>query len=175
MTFELLATGIEFVNKGFKGTKPEIERLVKNARETIHILIFSFGPEAEGLWDMLADILERGKHVTIVVNEFSKLNDNKWADRIIKEKLQGLNNKFGGRNFVLADFEKPGHGYLHAKVMVADREKMIIGSANLSAGGQKNNYEMGVLIEGSEAWKVADVIEQIAQNKELCTIVPPSK
>ena len=35
MTFEILATGIEFINKGFKGTKPEIERLVKNARETI--------------------------------------------------------------------------------------------------------------------------------------------
>jgi phosphatidylserine/phosphatidylglycerophosphate/cardiolipin synthase-like enzyme len=175
MTFELLATGTEFVNKGFKGTKPEIERLVKNARETIHILIYAFGPEAEGLWDMLADTLERGKHVTIVVNEFSKLNNNKWDDEIIKKRLQELNDKFGGSNFVLADFEKPDRGYLHAKVMVADREKMIIGSANLSAGGQKNNYEMGVLIEGSEAWKVADVIEQIAQNKELCTIVPPSK
>ena len=175
MTFELLATGIEFVNKGFKGTKPEIERLVKNARETIHILIYAFGPEAEGLWDMLTDTLERGKHVTIVVNEFSKLNDNKWAERIIKERLHGLNNKFGGRNFVLADFEKPGRGYLHAKVMVADRKKMIIGSANLSKGGQKNNYEMGVLIEGEEAWKVADVIEQIAINKELCTVVPPRK
>jgi len=175
MTFELLATGIEFVNKGFKGTKPEIERLVKNARETIHILIYAFGPEAEGLWDMLTDTLERGKHVTIVVNEFSKLDDNKWDERIIKKRLQELNDKFGGSNFVLADFEKPDLGDLHAKVMVADREKMIIGSANLSAGGQKNNYEMGVLIEGNEAWKVADVIEQIAQNKELCTIVPPSK
>ena len=94
---------------------------------------------------------------------------------IIKEKLQGLNNKFGGRNFVLADFEKPDLGYLHAKVMVADREKMIIGSANLSAGGQKNNYEMGVLIEGEEAWKVADVIEQIANNKDLCTVIQPEK
>ena len=175
MTFELLATGIEFVNKGFKGTKPEIERLVKNARETIHILIYAFGPEAEGLWDMLADTLERGKRVTIVVNEFSKLDDNKWNDKIIKERLQELNNKFGGSNFVLADFEKPDRGYLHAKVIVADRKKMIMGSANLSKGGQKNNYEMGVLIEGSEAWKVADVIEQIAQNKELCTIVPPNK
>ena len=175
MTFELLATGIEFVNKGFKGTKPEIERLVKNAKEEIHILVFSFGPEAEGLWDMLADILERGKRVTIVVNEFSKLDDNKWDQEIIKKRLQELNDKFGGSNFVLADFEKPDRGDLHAKVMVADREKMIIGSANLSAGGQKNNYEMGVLIEGSEAWKVADVIEQIAQNKELCTIVPPNK
>ncbi len=175
MTFEILATGIEFVNKGFKGTKPEIERLVKNARETIHILIYAFGPEAEGLWDMLADTLERGKRVTMVVNEFSKLDDNKWDEEIIKKRLQELNDKFGGSNFVLADFEKPDRGFLHAKVMVADREKMIIGSANLSAGGQKNNYEMGVLIEGSEAWKVADVIEQIANNKDLCTVIQPEK
>tara|TARA_Y100000310_G_scaffold316730_1_gene368823 strand:- start:37 stop:225 length:189 start_codon:yes stop_codon:yes gene_type:complete len=58
-------------------------------------------------------------------------------------------------------------------VIVADRNKIVIGSANLSKGGLKNHYEMGVLIEGQEAWTVADIIEQITLNKELCKVIPP--
>ena len=174
MTFEIIATGIEFVNKGFKGTKPEIERVIKNARETIHVLIYAFGPEAEGLWDMLDDILGKGKHVTIVVNDLSRLDDDNPHEKKVKDRLYGLNNQFGKTNFVLADFKKPD-GWMHAKVIVVDREKMVIGSANLSKGGLKNHYEMGVLIEGEEAGMVAKIIQQTSINKELCTIVPPNK
>ena len=170
----IIATGTEFVNKGLRRTQPVIEGMIKNAKKEIHILNFSFGPDAEGLWDMLDDILGKGKRVTIVANDLSRLDDDNPNNKKVKDRLYGLNNKFGKRNFVLADFKKHD-GWMHAKVIVADREKMVIGSANLSKGGLKNHYEMGVLIEGEEAWKVADIIEQTAINKELCTIVPPSK
>jgi cardiolipin synthase len=170
----IIATGPEFVNQGLRRTQPVIEDMINNANKSIHILNFSFGPDAEGLWDMLDDILGKGKHVTIVVNDLSRLDDDNPHEKKVKERLYGLNNKFGKRNFVLADFKKPD-GWMHAKVIVVDREKMVIGSANLSKGGLKNHYEMGVLIEGREPWNIADVIEKTAMNKELCTIVPPSK
>jgi phosphatidylserine/phosphatidylglycerophosphate/cardiolipin synthase-like enzyme len=170
----IIATGTEFVNKGLRRTQPVIEEMIKNANKSIHILNYSFGPDAEGLWDMLDDILGKGKHVTIVVNDLSRLDDDNPHEKKVKERLYGLNNKFGKRNFVLADFKKPD-GWMHAKVIVADRNKMVIGSANLSKGGLKNHYEMGVLIEGEEAGMVAKIIQQTAINKELCTIVPPSK
>ena len=170
----IIATGTEFVNKGLRRTQPVIQDMIKNANKSIHILNYSFGPDAEGLWDMLDDILGNGKHVTIVANDLSKLDDGNLWEKKVKDRLSGLNNKFGKRNFVLADFKKPG-GWMHAKVIVADRNKMVIGSANLSKGGLKNHYEMGVLIEGREPWNIADVIEKTAMNKELCTIVPPNK
>ncbi len=170
----IIATGTEFVNKGLRRTQPVIQDMIKNANKSIHILNYSFGPDAEGLWDMLDDILGKGKHVTIVVNDLSRLDDDNPHEKKVKERLYGLNNQFGKRNFVLADFKKPD-GWMHAKVIVADRKKLVIGSANLSKGGLKNHYEMGVLIEGEESWKVAKIIQQTAINKELCTIVPPNK
>ena len=170
----IIATGTEFVNKGLRRTQPVIQDMIKNANKSIHILNYSFGPDAEGLWDMLDDILGKGKHVTIVVNDLSRLDDDNPHEKKVKDRLYGLNNQFGKRNFVLADFKKPD-GYMHAKVIVADRNKMIIGSANLSKGGLKNHYEMGVLIEGEEAGMVAKIIQQTSINKELCTIVPPNK
>ena len=170
----IVATGTEFVNKGLRRTQPVIQDMIKNANKSIHILNYSFGPDAEGLWDMLDDILGKGKHVTIVANDLSKLDDGNLWEKKVKDRLSVLNNKFGKRNFVLADFKKHD-GFMHAKVIVADRNKMVIGSANLSDGGLKNHYEMGVLIEGEEAGMVAKIIQQTSINKELCTIVPPNK
>ena len=166
----LLATGAEFVNKkGLRRTQPVIEEMIKNVDKEIHILNYKFGPEAEGLWDMLKEVLAKGKRVMIIANDLSEQIESAM------DRLNELNNEFGRTNFTLYNFVKPDGGYLHAKVIVADRERMVIGSANLSKGGLRNHYEMGVHIEGEEAWTVADVIEQIAQNKELCTIVPPNK
>ena len=164
---EIIATGTEFT-KSFRSYQPVMAEILKNANE-VHILNYMFGPESEGLWDMLWDILDKQKLVTIVVHQLSEQKAG------AKHSLQDLNDEFGGRNFKLVEFKKPDRGYLHAKVIVADWEKMIIGSANLSAGGLRDNYEMGVLIKGTESLEVAKVIQQIAGNEDLCTIVPPNK
>ena len=165
---EIIATGTEFIKK-FRSYQPVMAEMLKNANRSVHILNYMFGPESEGLWDMLWDILDKKKPVTIVVHGMSKQPAG------ARKSLQDLNDEFGGANFKLAEFKKPDRGFLHAKVIVADWNKMIIGSANLSAGGLRDNYEMGVYIEGTESFEVAKVIQQIAGNEDLCTIVPPSK
>ena len=164
---EIIATGTEFT-KSFRSYQPVMAEILKNANE-VHILNYMFGPESEGLWDMLWDILDKQKSVTIVVHQLSEQKSG------AKDNLQNLNNEFGRENFKLAEFKMPDRGFLHAKVIVADWKKMIMGSANLSAGGLRDNYEMGVLIEGTESFEVAKVIQQIAGNEDLCTIVPPNK
>ena len=165
---EIIATGTEFT-KSFRSYQPVMAEMLKNTNRSVHILNYMFGKESEGLWDMLWDILDKQKLVTIVVHQLSEQKAG------AKESLQNLNDEFGGRNFKLVEFKMPDRGFLHAKVIVTDWEKMIIGSANLSAGGLRDNYEMGVLIKGTESLEVAKVIQQIAGNEDLCTIVPPSK
>ena len=165
---EIIATGTEFIKK-FRSYQPVMAEMLKNTNRSVHILNYMFGPESEGLWDMLWNILDKEKLVTIVVHRMSDQHAG------ARESLQDLNNEFGGKNFKLAEFKMPDRGYLHAKVIVTDWDKMIMGSANLSAGGLRDNYEMGVLIEGTESFEVAKVIQQIAGNEDLCTIVPPSK
>jgi phosphatidylserine/phosphatidylglycerophosphate/cardiolipin synthase-like enzyme len=61
-------------------------------------------------------------------------------------------------NVRVFDFNR-GKKQLHAKVLVVDRKKAIVGSANFSWGGMYSNYEVGLLIEGEPAWKLAEIID----------------
>ncbi len=94
---EIIATGTEFV-KSFRSYQPVMAEMIKNADE-VHILNYVFGPESEGLWDMLWDILDKKKLVTIVVHRISEQHAG------ARKSLQDLNNEFGGANFKLAEFK----------------------------------------------------------------------
>jgi cardiolipin synthase len=59
-------------------------------------------------------------------------------------------------------FESNGKDYLHAKALIIDRKKAIIGSANLSWGGMFSNHEIAVLLEGKEMWSLASLLELLA-------------
>lgn len=50
---------------------------------------------------------------------------------------------------------------LHAKMLVIDREKMIISSANLSYHGMSGNIEIGTLIQSA---KIGREIEDLFKN-----------
>jgi len=162
---QILATGSEFVKQGLRGTQPVIDELVENAESEIHMLAYKFGPNID-LWKKLEKKLEGGIKVTLVVSKKEQM------DTVI-EKLDDLEEKFGNNNFRLTDFENPDGGLLHAKVIVADRKKAVIGSANFSLGGMQNHYELGVLFSDDEAerssfaWKLANLVEILADEKRL--------
>jgi len=148
---QILATGPEFVKRGLRGTQPVIEQLIKNADRFIHILAYKFGPDIN-MWNLLEDRLERGVKVTIVASKNEQIKP-------VLEKLESFEQKFK-ENFLMADFQNAEGGLLHAKVIVVDRKKAVIGSANFSKGGMKNHYELGVLInDESHAWELANLIE----------------
>ena len=50
----------------------------------------------------------------------------------------------------------------HAKVIVTDSETALIGSANYTAGGLKNNIELGVRLTGPLAVQVEQLISRLA-------------
>ena len=162
---QILATGSEFVKQGLRGTQPVIDDLVENAESEIHMLAYKFGPDID-LWKKLEKKLDGGIQITLVVSR-------KEQNDAVKERLDNLQEKFGDNNFHLTDFENPDGGLLHAKVIVADRKKAVIGSANFSLGGMQNHYELGVLLSEDEAksssvaWKLASLIETLADEKRL--------
>lgn len=55
---------------------------------------------------------------------------------------------------------------LHAKVVVVDRKKAVLGSANFSWGGMAAHYEIGVLLEGDEAWTLSKLVDDVADSPE---------
>lgn len=52
---------------------------------------------------------------------------------------------------------------LHAKVVVCDRRKAMVGSANFSKNGLENNHEMAVLLTGKTVRSVAKSIDQLVR------------
>jgi cardiolipin synthase len=56
---------------------------------------------------------------------------------------------------------------MHAKVMVADRKTVLVGSANLSISGMTKNYEMGLLVRNDEVAQQVEAILMRIWGKEV--------
>lgn len=70
-------------------------------------------------------------------------------------------------HFFLYDFSSEGWSDLHAKVIVADRSKAVVGSSNLSRRGMLTNYELAVLVEGNAAVTVAKAVDRLFDSENV--------
>lgn len=59
---------------------------------------------------------------------------------------------------------------MHGKVIVADRARVLIGSANFSVGGLAGNIKLGVRLEGAVAQEIHRTIEQLREEGWLVTV-----
>lgn len=60
---------------------------------------------------------------------------------------------------------------MHGKVIVADRARALVGSANFSMSGLQGNLELGVRLDGAVAAELCRTIEQLRDEGWLCPIV----
>ncbi len=150
---EVLATGEKFLKHGLRGAGPVIEDLISDATNEIHMLAYVVTPHARRIVDLLEVALERGVKVTVVINKLAAQSPT------VVSRLNRLSKAH--KYFIVADFDTP-KADLHAKVVVADRKRAVVGSANFSFGGMTKNYEVGVRFEGREAWKLSKLIDSLS-------------
>lgn len=151
MKVEILVTGPELIGKGVRGIEPVIEEIINEASSEIHIMTYLLTSSALRILELLRRAAERGIRITIVINDLKSQHP-----RVIAE-LRSMAGQFPHVRVV--SFVGLHGGQLHAKVIVADRKKAVVGSANLSWGGMYSNYEVGLLIEGEPAWQLAEIVE----------------
>jgi phosphatidylserine/phosphatidylglycerophosphate/cardiolipin synthase-like enzyme len=60
----------------------------------------------------------------------------------------------------------------HGKVVVADRREALIGSANFTLGGLRNNLELGLLVRGDAAEQVCTLVERLHGERWLEAVAP---
>lgn len=150
---EILGTGSEFLKQGVRGTEPVIEEVIMRASKEVQMLVYVFTSKALHILNLVEQAAKRGLKITIVVNDLQS------QDQVIKSKLESMEAAFPHVHvFNFADNTKR---QLHAKIVVADREKAVIGSANFSWGGMYSNYEIGLLVEGEPAWKIAQLVDSL--------------
>ena len=152
---KILATGPEFLKPGIRSFEPVIEEMITSAEKEIQIVSFVLTRSALGLLDLLESALERGVKVTLILDA----GESKGGD--IRSRLASLEGNHEKARVL--KFSDPGGARLHAKIFVTDRNRAIIGSANLSWGGMVGNYEIGLLMEGDLAWKVSQLVDGLGQ------------
>jgi phosphatidylserine/phosphatidylglycerophosphate/cardiolipin synthase-like enzyme len=151
---EILGTGPQLLSKGLRGIEPVIEEIITDAVSEIQILAYLFTPQAVHLLDLLRKAAEKGVQITIVVNSLNSQHVT------ITNELKSLASRYP--HFKLVDFRGQEDRQLHAKLVIADRKKAVVASANLTWGGLYANYEVGLLVEGDVAWKLAGIVDLLA-------------
>jgi phosphatidylserine/phosphatidylglycerophosphate/cardiolipin synthase-like enzyme len=64
-------------------------------------------------------------------------------------------------NYALLKAGGPGRETFHAKVVLCDDSSAYIGSSNMTAASLEHSMEMGVVLEGRAALRVADVVDAV--------------
>jgi phosphatidylserine/phosphatidylglycerophosphate/cardiolipin synthase-like enzyme len=149
---EIIGTGVDFLRTGIRGMEPTIESLILEASSEIQIMAYVFTASALPILDLLEKQASNGLAITIVVNHLGSQRP------VIVSKLNKL-SKF--QKVKIIDFVDERKRQLHAKVLIVDRMKALVGSANFTWGGMFTNYEVGVKLEGEAAWKLAALVDSL--------------
>lgn len=149
----VVVTGREWVGGSLGGVETALLDLVAGAEREVLATVYCFGSSVDPMLDALEGRLSAGIRVGLVVNDLP----GQPAD--VRSRIE----RFGARYPHLRVKSFPGGAgdALHAKVVIADRRRTLIGSANLSRGGFVGNHEMGVVVEGAVVEIAAARIEDL--------------
>jgi phosphatidylserine/phosphatidylglycerophosphate/cardiolipin synthase-like enzyme len=152
----VLVTGPAWMGSGIGSIETALKRLLSGAREDVAITAYSLSGSADPLFEWIEEALMRGVRVKLIYNKVDRLK------KAALSRLDSLAEEYP--HFLLYDFADKKTYDLHAKAVVADRRKAIVGSSNLSVGGILGNHEMAILIEGSPAATVGRAIERLIKS-----------
>lgn len=108
------------------------------------------------LEDQIYLALSRNVRVIIIGHELNDLASHQ------SQALKRLRREAEVRQAQLSAFAAtPEAGLLHAKLAVADRERAILGSANMTGPGLTLNFEAGVLLPNPAATEIAAVFHTL--------------
>ena len=146
-------TGTDILVDGVRGTESTIRDIVTGVRSELHVMAYVMSRHATWLLDDIQNALDRGITTTLVINRLQA------QDFVIRNRLCRWSRSYP--HFMLRSYDK-GDKSVHAKVVVADRNIAVVGSANFSWHGMATNYEVGVLLEGKEAWTLSKIVDRLA-------------
>lgn len=150
---QVVVSGLGWMGSGVGSIESAIDDLLSNARNEILLTAYSIG-KADQIFDLLELALARGVRVRMVVNRLQEQHDT------VRWRLNQFQQKYP--YFALHSFEPGGErGDLHAKVLVVDRKRALVGSSNLSYNGMVLNHELALVAGAEDATKIASAIDTL--------------
>ena len=150
----LVGTGLPVIGGRVRSAQSVLEDMVLKARQEILIAAYTMSGNLKDFFKLLEDAATRGVTLRIVVNRLEKQPES------VRRFLYSLSRKYPHAMF----FSYEGDGELHMKVIVTDRKKALVGSANLTWKGLIENLELCVFIERRPARIVAEVLERVIES-----------
>lgn len=148
----------------------DLDQLLRDLSLSARISILLVSPYlgAAGLRSMkgpLAVAAKAGASITVVT---APLDDNEMRNRHAIEQLQhGQDGTLIVRKLRVLVPAPTFEQLIHAKLMVVDRQRGYIGSANLSWHGMESNLELGVSLEPGQAGAIAGIFEHLEASGKL--------
>jgi phosphatidylserine/phosphatidylglycerophosphate/cardiolipin synthase-like enzyme len=93
------------------------------------LVVYAMSAGPVRVWQALEHAVDSGIRCTLVVDRLDAQNPE------MRERLRALRNRHVGTFDVIDFVGEDDNDHLHAKIVVADRRRALVGSANLTAHG----------------------------------------
>jgi cardiolipin synthase len=150
---------------GIMSIDSAMEQVVGGAEREILVLAYAIGSGGVGFVDLVRERLADGVSASIIVNRMQS------QDREARERLIHLSRTYS-RSFNLFEYLGDGDDHLHAKLVIADRSRALVGSANLSWHGFVANHELSVLVEGEAVSHLAAAVDRLKLYHRVHRLTP---
>lgn len=160
MTTETVVTGLGWMETGVRSVQSALKEILREANQEVLVCAYSVTGGADEILKELEICLKRGVILKTIINRFN------YQPIGVQKYLLQL-KKYP--SYHLYTFNDPIEE-LHAKLIVVDRAVALVGSANLSLRGIKNNYELGIIVRNEEVITIAKCFDSLLTHKSTSQI-----
>ena len=128
--------------------------LVGSATQTV--LIAGYDIECGGLRDALIERAESGVVVSVIGDR------SRGGVRALWEAWPTTATPL--KAWVNLEWVQAPGGLMHAKVLAADRQRALVGSANFTRGGFRRNVEVGLKLEGPTVETICRLFDRLIRD-----------
>lgn len=148
---QIVATGNKWIGYGIKPTSDAIKELIDHSHKSLLLTIFILTDNE--ILEQIVNALNRGVKVEIFIH-----NDRDFAKSIM-DNIVDLQKRYPHiKVFIVSE------DFMHAKVLISDKENVLIGSANLTRSGLSKNYELGISLKDRKiAYDLETIIKRLVQ------------
>lgn len=152
MSVTTVVTGLGWMGTGVRSVQSGLREMLQDARQEVMLCAYSVSGGAGDILDEFEACLNRGVRFTGVINRFAN-----QPETVQQYFLKLITSHAYCQIFSFSDPIEE----LHSKLIIIDRHVALVGSANLSMRGMKQNYELGVIIQGAEAGVLARCFDDL--------------
>lgn len=145
---KIFASGDKWIGQGVTSTFAIFSDLIDSANNSLLLTIYVLS--SKEIYTKLIKAVERGIEVEIFI-----YFDENYVDII--RKLKQLSEKYYYVKIYVLKEE-----VIHSKIIISDKSRVALGSANLSFNALYKNYELGVFIEDKNiAYELENIIKRL--------------